>query len=123
MKRERSNNPSVRQRKVASFLQKRISELLASGFVEGLSGLVTIMRVEVTANLRDAMVWISVFNQDQEAALAIIKKHVYELQGELYRDSSMRITPKVHFRLDVSAEHAGRIAELLEDIHHEHEDE
>jgi len=69
------------------------------------------------------MVWISVLNQNPDAALAAIKRHVFKLQGELYRYASMRIMPKVHFRLDSSAEHAGRISELLEHIKREQEDE
>ena len=116
MKKKGSQEPSRRQQKVNSFLQQRISEIIIAGNFFGITGLVTISRVEVSPDLRESNVWFTSFNQDPEEVLAILKKEVFEIQGELYKESTMRIVPRIHFVIDDSLEYNDQITKVLRKV-------
>lgn len=118
-KKEGRKEPSVRQRKVASYLNRKLSEMFASGEIEGLSGIITITKVDVSGDLRHATVWFSALKQDAKEVLSVLRRNLYDIQGELYRDSTMRIMPKVNFRVDNSGSYADHINRLLSDLKHE----
>jgi len=114
--------PTLRQKKVNAFLQRRLAEIIKEKDFSDLSGLMTISKVEVTPDLREAKVWFSVFGQKPQEVLKILEKEIYSIQGELYKDASMKIVPKVRFVIDHSEEHAQRVNELIRKIHHDEED-
>lgn len=107
---------SVRQRKVSEFLRQRISEILQLEDYEELTGIITITRVEVSADLRHAKVWFSSVGQDPDNALRSLNHHLYDIQGQIYRSVTMRIIPKVAFFVDDSGDYSNHISKLLRDI-------
>lgn len=115
----RDKTPSLRQRKVNSFLQKKISRIIQELPASDLMGLVTVTDVQVTPDLREAKVWASVLNQQPEEALAILNRHLYDIQGELYRGSTMRVTPKIHFAIDRSGEVTEELNDIFKRLHDE----
>lgn len=119
MRKERKKDPSVRQRKVASYLNRRLSDMVLHNEIEGITGLVTILKVEVSADLRHANVWFSSLNQDPEKVLSVLRSNIYDIQGDLYRDSTMRIMPKVNFRIDHSSQYSDHINQLLAHLNDE----
>lgn len=108
-----AKNPTLRQRKVSAFLQQRIADIILKANLAGLTGLVTITAVEVTPDLQEAKVWISVFGQKPEQALEFLNKHLYEIQGQLYKKSTMRMVPKITFFLDSSEEFSEHLSEVF----------
>lgn len=108
--------PSRRQRQINSFLQKKISEIISSGKFFGINGLVTVSHVETTPDLREAKVWISVFNQEASEVLKILKEEIYDIQGQLYKEATMRIMPKVRFVSDFSEEYSDEIAKIIRNL-------
>jgi len=108
--------PSRRQQQINSFLQKKISEIISAGNFFGINGLVTVSHVETTPDLREAKVWISVFNQDADEVLKILKEEIYDIQGQLYRESTMRIMPKVRFVPDHSGEYSDEIGKIIRNL-------
>jgi len=74
---------------------------------------VTISHVETTPDLREAKVWISVFNQDPTEVLKILKEEIYDIQGRLFKESTMRIMPKIRFVIDHSGEYSDEIGKII----------
>jgi ribosome-binding factor A len=102
-----------RTEQVASLIQKELGELMLG--LE-LPSMTTISRVDVTADLKHAKVWISVFSDSdsaQKEVLETLVKNLYEMQGELNRKFTMHHTPRIAFAIDHSLQHASRINELL----------
>lgn len=116
MTKKRSKPTTLRQQKINSFLQQKISEIIQTGIFFGLRGLVTISKVEVTPDLREAKVWFSGLNQDNDEVLKILNREIYEIQGQLYKDSTMRIVPKIRFEIDTAPEYSDHINQVLRKI-------
>lgn len=108
-----------RQEKVNSLLEREISKLLVRGRLEGVSGLLTITRVEVSADLRQAKVFFSILGQNAEEVAEVLKDHVYEIQGELNRKLVMKRLPRLVFVPDHSGEYADHISKLIHELHHD----
>lgn len=113
---KKKKETSVRQRKVNSLLQQKISEILIGGDFPDLPGLVTIQSVESTPDLREAKVWFSCVNANPENVLKILNRSLYDIQGQLYRDASMRIVPKVRFIIDPAPLAADHLTRLLNQL-------
>ena len=109
----------MRQRKVASFLTRKLSEMILAGEIEGITGIVTITRVDVSGDLRHANVWFSSLKQDPENVLSVFRRNLFDIQGQLFEDSTMRIMPKVNFRIDHSTIYSDHINRLLSKLNDE----
>ena len=108
---------TTRQERVNSVLQREISVYIKSEGFEGITGLVTITNVEVTANLKHAKVFFSVVGQDGKDVLHILRKHLYEIQGMLNSKLEMKNIPRVVFVHEASATYAQHIGKLINDLH------
>ncbi len=85
-------------------------------FPEGV--LVTLTRVETPPNLNQAKVYISVMPEEHSpSVLAILEKMVYFLQQTLNKRLKMRPIPKIEFVEEKATREAGRVEELIEEIH------
>lgn len=98
-------------------MQREIAGFILSERYEGITGLLTIIQVEATADLAHAKVYFSIVGQDDQEVLKILNQHIYEIQGRLYKNFTMRQVPRIVFVPDTSGSYAGRIGELLKDIH------
>ncbi len=108
-----------RTEQVSSLIQKELGEQMLA--LE-LPTMTTISKVIVSADLKHAKVWISVFSNDEDTekqVLEILSKNIYDLQGELNRKFTMHHTPRIAFAVDHSQKHASRINELLKKTHDE----
>jgi ribosome-binding factor A len=84
-------------------------------------GFVTVTGVRISADLRHARVFVSVFGSDEEqrstmAGLESAKSH---LRSDLGRQMRMKYLPELVFELDHSPEEAQRMEELFRRIHEE----
>jgi ribosome-binding factor A len=109
--------PSIRQRKINSLLKQRIASIIRGGDFAGLRGMVTVQSVAVTPDLREAKVWFSCVGQSLDEAQKILERHVYEIQGQLYRGATMRIVPRIRFLIDPGPETADQLARVFNKIH------
>ena len=103
--------------KVSSLLQREIAEHILTERYEGITGLITILKADVTADLEHAKVFFSVVGQDETEVLKILRQHIYESQGVLYDKLTMRKVPRLAFVPDSSGEYAGHISKLIKEIH------
>lgn len=80
-----------------------------------LTGMITLSRVIVTADLSEAKVYISVMEQDPVEALRVLKKNIYEIQGKLNKRLMLRKIPRISFLIDERSEVADRINRLIDE--------
>ena len=107
---------------------KRLNELLRREIAEALYHVVnegafehaaaTVTRVEVSRNLHNAEVWVSVRgNADTQARmLRLLHKHRAEIQAIINRDLTIKHTPRLRFTLDGSLERGAHILEILDEV-------
>ena len=98
-------------------IQRDLSELIRKEIREPL-GFVTIAGVEVSTDLKIARVFISIFGDDdeKEKSMEVLERHRKQLRGGLAARLKIRHTPDLEFRLDKTAERAGRIEEILHEV-------
>jgi len=113
--------PSFRTQKVADVLRKEISELLHTEIADPGVGFVTVTGVEVTKDIRNAKVFVSVMGdaarkQESVKALNRAKTFIQKLLRERVR---LRFVPILHFILDESIDYGSRIDTILEKLNAE----
>lgn len=79
---------------------------------------VTVTRVVTSPNLRNARVYVSIreHDEDRHAMLALLRTHRRELQAKIGRNLTMKYTPKLSFHLDESIERGDHVLKLLSEI-------
>ena len=86
--------------------------------------LVSINHVDVTSDLKNAHVFVSVLGSDSgESVLSKLASHRVTLQAELARHVTMKYTPHLIFRLDDSIERGARVIEILQEIETPHRED
>ncbi len=80
--------------------------------------LVTVTRVKTAIDLRDATVFVSVYGKDvnKESVLAFLDRNRAFIQSELSHKIILKYTPRLHFRLDESAEQADKVFSIIRDL-------
>ncbi len=79
--------------------------------------LVSINYVDVTSDLKNAHVFVSVLGPEAgESVIGRLASHRATLQAELARHVTMKYTPHLVFHLDNSIERGARIIEILQEI-------
>ena len=107
-----------RQRQVAELLHKEISLLIQRQARDPRLDSVTITGVDVTPDLQDARVYVSVLgdSHDVQQAMAGLESAAGFLRRQLGDSLSLRVTPTLTFRLDNSLEQGSRIDQLLDTL-------
>jgi len=95
---------SRRQEKVARVVKEAVSDAIANHLNDPrISGLVSVTRVDMTADLRNADVYISVFGSDdagQNKAFAAINHAKSRIQSLLASRVQRKFCPVLHFYKD-----------------------
>ena len=80
-------------------------------------GMVSIIRVDTTGDLRYARVWVSVLDKNQEKdVMRGLKSAAGFLRRELGRTLNLRYTPELQFMSDDSISHGAHILDLLSHV-------
>ena len=86
--------------------------------------LVSINHVDVTPDLKNAHVFVSVLGSDSgESVLSKLASHRVTLQAELARHVTMKYTPHLIFHLDDSIQRGARVIEILQEIETPHRED
>lgn len=113
---------SVRTKKVASLIKEEISLIIQRNF-SGLSeGLITITEVRMSADLRIARVYISIFGPTdvRETTLKMLESNKKEIRLLMAARIRLKYTPELHFHLDETLDRVEAINNLIKRIHNEH---
>ena len=102
--------------RVNELLKRELSTIIAREI--GFDGaLVTVNHVDVTPDLKNAHVYVSVLgSQVQAAAIAKLEENRVLLQTQLARHVVLKYTPHLSFHLDKSVERGARVIEILQEI-------
>jgi len=105
-----------RQLRVNEVLKRELSSIVAREITfEG--ALVSINHVDVTADLKNAHVFVSVLGPaGGESVINKLESHRPALQGELARRVVLKYTPHLVFHLDDSIERGTRVIKILQEI-------
>lgn len=113
--------------RVGELIKREIADILCREIRNPKVGFVTVSDVEVTSDLRNALVRVSVLGDDEhrQESLRSLNAATGFIQKELSSRIRLRYMPKLNFQLDTSIDHSMRIAELLSEIREsrEHRDE
>jgi ribosome-binding factor A len=107
---------SRRTERVNELLRTEISELLRTDLRDPrIGGIVTVTHVDVSPDLRHALVYVSVLGTDEERAstLAALDHARPYLRRELSRRLTLRYTPDVAFLSDTSMAEAQEMTDLM----------
>jgi ribosome-binding factor A len=81
------------------------------------AALVTISHVDVTPDLKNAHVFVSILGSESgPSVLAKLESHRVTLQAELARHIVLKYTPHLVFHLDDSIERGTRVIEILQKL-------
>ncbi|MFD1177237.1 30S ribosome-binding factor RbfA [Paenibacillus puldeungensis] len=109
--------------RVSEQIKKELSVLIQSELKDPRIGFVTVTGVEVTPDLSQAKVYLSVFGDDEKKneSLKGLEKANGFLRTELGKRIRLRHTPELIFKIDESIAYGSRIEKLLGEISHEDE--
>ena len=109
---------SARRERVAEAIRKEISILIQNGVKDVRIGFVTVIRVEVSADLRNATVFFSVLGSEKEKRDSSVglERATGFLRRAIGSRLKLRNTPQLRFQLDRSLDHGFHIDEVLRKI-------
>lgn len=112
---------SRRQRQVAELLHEEISRIIQRETKDPRLGFVTITGVDVSPDLRQARVYVTVLGDkaDAKSTLAGLASATRYFRSLLRESLSLRYIPELTFKLDTSLEQGLRIDALLDSIKEE----
>lgn len=98
-------------------MQKEISDILHRQIKDPRIGFCTVMRVEVSDDLRHAKIRVSIMGNEnqQKSTLAGLKSASGFIRREIGRRIALRNTPEIVFIQDKSIDYSIRIAQLIEE--------
>lgn len=110
-----------RSARVGDEMREILAELLRDEVKDPRIGFVSIVKVEVSGDLRHAKIHVSVMGDDQQKkdSLKGLNSASGFLRSEVAKRLQLRYTPELHFALDESIEHGQRIAQLLVQVQNE----
>ncbi len=106
---------SRRLDRVNELLRREIGSLVQRDF-EWHGKLVTIRDVEVTQDLKEAKVWVSVLGGDASPILDKLNRAHGMIQSKVMKRVVLKSTPVLRFCLDVSTERGVHLVNLLEEV-------
>lgn len=112
--------PSLRIKQINKFIKEELSLIISKEVELPSYCLATITKVETSADLKQAYIWLSILPIiQQEEALKILNRQRGDLQKILNTRLKTRNTPKIQFKIDNTEEKAERILRLLDTLKEE----
>ncbi|MBQ7651733.1 MAG: 30S ribosome-binding factor RbfA [Victivallales bacterium] len=105
--------------RVNELLQRELGNVFISVVSPSMpKALVTVTRVKTAIDLRDATVFVRVYGKDvnKESVMAFLERSRAQIQSELSRKIILKYTPRLHFRLDESAEQADKVFSIIREL-------
>ncbi len=113
----------LRHQKVITALKREISNIVHNELKDSRLGFVTIMRVDLTADLRYARVYFSVLGteKEQKATQEALKSAKPFIRCLIAQRIKLRFVPEITFKLDRSIEYSIKIQKELDKIKEQNE--
>lgn len=110
---------NVRYDRINEEVKKAISEIVREMKDPRISPMTTIMSAEVTNDLKQAKVRVSVYDKDDAVraeSVAALNRAAGFIRHELGNRTDLRALPQLKFTLDNSIEYSVHIAQILNDL-------
>ncbi len=116
---------SRRSERVAEVIRQEAGRIILSKLSDPRIGFVTVTRVDVSADLSVAKIYVSVLNQKGREGITLrglesAKRHIQSAIGD---SLGLRKTPELIFRVDPGIKHSIRIGGILNDLARERGEE
>lgn len=107
-----------RTERVSSLLQMELSRLILERVKDPRLGFVTVTHVKITADLKSAVVFLSVLGdkKKKEESFKVLQRAAGFLQREVGLVLKLRYTPKIQFELDDSLDKDFEIGQVIRKI-------
>ena len=108
-----------RSDRIQELILEEISKLVQSELKDPRIGFTTITRVEVSNNLRNAKVFVSVMGSEKEKTdtLEALKSAKGFIRNTLGKNLYLKFLPELDFRQDDNADHVEKISKILHGLH------
>ncbi len=109
--------PYKRSQRVSDLLREEVADIIFYKLKDPRIGFLTVTGVDITEDLKIAVVYISVLREeDRKQTLDILNSAKSFVRSELSKRLKMKFIPSIDFRLDSSIEYGNRIEQLLNEI-------
>jgi ribosome-binding factor A len=108
-----------RRERLASVIEEVVSELLQREIKDPrFSGMTTITRVEVAADVRQARIFVSIMGDEAErrSTMKALEHASGFVRSKLAEELTIRHTPAISFQLDRSLEEGDRVLALMSQV-------
>jgi ribosome-binding factor A len=109
--------PGRRPERLGEQIREEVSQIILGELSDPRIGFVTVTDVEVSSDLRNARIYVSIVGSDDEVArsLGALKAASGFIRWHLGRALNLRHLPDLHFAHDKTARTATRIEEILKE--------
>jgi len=109
---------SKRVNRVSEQMKKELGDIIHQRVKDPRIGFMTVTDVEVTGDLQNAIIYISVLGSDieKEETLKGLDKAKGFIRTEIGKRIRLRKTPEIEFRFDESVAYGSRIESLLTQV-------
>ncbi|TDL97774.1 30S ribosome-binding factor RbfA [Macrococcus brunensis] len=113
---------SMRSERVGEQLKKELSEVINQKMKNPNIGFVTVTEVEVTGDLSQATVYVTVLGEEKERqkSLEALEKSKGFMRSEIAHRMDLRIVPELKFQYDESIDYGNKIERMIADLNKGH---
>lgn len=111
---------SRRTERLGEEIKEEVAQMIAGELKDPRIGFVTVTRVELAADLRNARILVGILGTPEEKKKSLVGLQAAAgfLRRALGQRLRLRYTPELSFKYDEGLEHTDRVARLLDEIHH-----
>jgi ribosome-binding factor A len=105
--------------RVGDQIRLEVAEILTRRMKDPRVGFVTITAVDLSADLRQAWVYVTVLQEGEQGneAMATLRRATGFIRGELGRRLKLRYVPELIFQRDSSVDQVRRVMSLIDTLH------
>ena len=109
------NEESRRQKRVSNLIKIELGRLLIESLQDSTSGLITVTRVSMSKDLKNAHVYLSILGQaSKQEILDLVNAKKNYLRKAIASKIKLKYNPMLIFSLDTSIEYEERIQKVLD---------
>jgi ribosome-binding factor A len=102
--------------RVADVIRLELARVLREDVRDPRVGFVTLTDVQVSPDLRNARVFVSTLDQDEQTTLAALERAAPFIRQALARSAALRFTPRLQFVFDRTLATGSRVESLLQEM-------
>ena len=110
-----------RTQRVAELVREEVARLIVRGLKDPRIGFVSVMAVRMSADLKYASVYVSVYGSEKErkSSLAGLRSSARWLRGVVGRNLKLRFAPEIRFFPDDTLDRVFHLEDVFKQLHEE----